>query len=773
MATSIPTRRVYLLLIYAACLLPAIVYGAQRVLHTNKNSPFDWVPASFAPRRQYEEFRRDFGSGEVLVVSWPGSTVDSPVLANVVANLRRTDLFRSNDGEPYVEEVVSGQDALRDLMAEPLELSRKAALARIRGTLVGPDGATTCAIVTLTPAGRRDRERVVEVLTNGLTNNCRVPANDLHFAGPVIDGLTVDQASNDSLDHFAIPSAVAVFLVCWWWLRWLPGALVVLGVSVYCEAATMALVHWCGGEMSALLIVLPPLVQVVTASGGIHLINYYLVAVQSYDAENAAWGAVKIGWLPCSLSGLTTAIGLGSLAVSQLSPVRMFGLFGAMGVVLTFAIVLAFVPGILSIWKPKGIARSAKINLEDGTFEGSSPFWTWLSGRVARHHGAIVVGCVLLMLVMGGGIPWLRSSVHLKSMFGPESRILRDYAWIEQHVGALVPFEVVVEFQAGSPLSPADRFFFVDRVQRDLRGCEHVRGTMSCVNLMPDLPLEAGANDPEVRRILDAALPIAAPELVKHHYLHEAQARQAWRATAFVSALEEIDYAELLGSIRERLAAEGLGDNATAGIAVRLTGVMPLVHEIQRALMQDLFASFLSAFGIIFIIMTIVQAGIGTAAVSMIPNFFPMVLMFGLLGWIGTPLDVGTVMTASIALGIAVDDVLHFLTFYNRGLARGMSREEAIHATYQQCGFAMFTSSMVCGLGPLVFALSDFLPTARFAWMMLLLLTIAVLGDLVLLPALVVGPLGKLFERQHARPKLSAAPRPEESTRREPNHRAA
>ena len=73
----------------------------------------------------------------------------------------------------------------------------------------------------------------------------------------------------------------------------------------------MALIHWCGGEMSALLIVLPPLVQVVTASGGVHLINYYLVAVKSYDAESAAWGAVKIGWLPCTLSALTTAIGLG------------------------------------------------------------------------------------------------------------------------------------------------------------------------------------------------------------------------------------------------------------------------------------------------------------------------------------------------------------------------------------------------------------------------------------------------------------------------------
>ena len=260
-----------------------------------------------------------------------------------------------------------------------------------------------------------------------------------------------------------------------------------------------------------------------------------------------------------------------------------------------------------------------------------------------------------------------------------------------------------------------------------------------------------------MRQLLETILPMAAPQFAKYHYLHESADRQAWRVTAFVSALERIDYAQMLAAIRYRLAAQGLGDQPDAGVSVHLTGVMPLVHEVQRALMNDLFLSFLSAFGIIFVVMTIVQAGIATAIVSMIPNFFPMVLMFGLLGWIGTPLDIGTVMTASIALGIAVDDVIHFLTFYNRALARGLSREEAVHATYQQCGFAMFVSSMVCGLGPLVFVLSDFLPTARFAWMMLLLLTVAVLGDLVLLPALVVGPLGKLFERQHARREPTTA----------------
>ena len=87
---------------------------AQRILSTNHNSPFEWVPASFAPRQDYEDFRRSFGSGEVLIISWPGCTVDSPDLELLAKSLRRLDLFSSPDGEPYIEQVVTGQEASAD-----------------------------------------------------------------------------------------------------------------------------------------------------------------------------------------------------------------------------------------------------------------------------------------------------------------------------------------------------------------------------------------------------------------------------------------------------------------------------------------------------------------------------------------------------------------------------------------------------------------------------------------------------------------------------------
>ena len=140
---SIHTRRFRILLLYAVCLLPAIVWGRNAALRSNKNAPFEWVPGSFPPRQEYENFRRAFGSGDVLIVSWPGCTIDSPDLALLTASLRRPDLFHNATGKPYIEHVVSGQEALCALMADPLKLDRDDAVARIQGTLIGPDGKTT------------------------------------------------------------------------------------------------------------------------------------------------------------------------------------------------------------------------------------------------------------------------------------------------------------------------------------------------------------------------------------------------------------------------------------------------------------------------------------------------------------------------------------------------------------------------------------------------------------------------------------------------------
>ncbi|MBI1310723.1 MMPL family transporter [bacterium] len=772
-------RRLRLLFVYLLAALPLIGWGASRAIQTNANSPIDWVTHDFAPRAEYDRFREVFGAGDVVIASWPGCTVDSLELDTLVEVLERSPAFFDNSGAWYFESVVTGRQVLADLTSGPFGLSRAEAIERLRGPLIGPDGEATCAIVTFTADGLAQREVLVKYLRGALSKYCGVPAGEWHLAGPIIDGLSVDLAGRSALDQFALPSALTVLFVCVLCLWRVVPALVVFGLSVFCQGATLALVHYCGDTMSALLIVMPPLIQVLAVAAGIHLTNY------CFDAEHAGFArgadaaveAVRLGWLPTILSAATTAIGLASLLVSQMQPIRQFGGYAAAGVLMTSGLVLTFIPASYALLASRSQVLSQKNSAAARSHDRTG--WDRLAGVLQRTHLAVAILTLCGMGLLAAGLPKLQTSVRIETLFSPQSRILSDYRWLETHIGPLVPIEVVLCFDPDCRLSFLERVQLTARVERELRTIPDLGATMSAVTAVPDqfeLPQFAAqqmAGSSSVIDILRTRIDQrlssgASPAVLLEQALRQRRSgsrfmasRPAqhwpdgpaeddlWRITAYASALDNVDYGALLDYVEQHVTPL-LNDNqgeTLAGVSAEYAGIMPLVQSIQQQLFADLFRSFLGALILITVVMTLVQAGVLPGLVSMVSNVFPIVLLFGLLGWSGVAMDIGTVMTASVALGIAVDDTLHFLSFFRRGLDADRSRVDAVRFAYQHCGRAMIQTSLICGLGLLPFAASSFAPTARFAWMMAALLGSALMGDLIVLPSLLLSPLGCCFVR--------------------------
>jgi predicted RND superfamily exporter protein len=135
----------------------------------------------------------------------------------------------------------------------------------------------------------------------------------------------------------------------------------------------------------------------------------------------------------------------------------------------------------------------------------------------------------------------------------------------------------------------------------------------------------------------------------------------------------------------------------------------------------------------------------------MIPNVLPVLAIFGGMGWLGIPIDIGSMMTASIALGVAVDDTIHFLSWFRGNVHTLRNRREAIILSYKQCATPTLQAACISGLGLSVFALSTFTPTQRFGWLMLTILIAGVIAELVMLPAILAGPLGKVFDPRSTR----------------------
>jgi uncharacterized protein len=191
------------------------------------------------------------------------------------------------------------------------------------------------------------------------------------------------------------------------------------------------------------------------------------------------------------------------------------------------------------------------------------------------------------------------------------------------------------------------------------------------------------------------------------------------------------------------------------------TGVVPIVYKAQRTLLNSLIESTFWAFVTILPVMAVIMIPattvlgnltphaiykmVGSGFVAMLPNVFPIVIVFGAMGFMGSEVDIGSMMTASVAMGIAVDETIHFMSWFRAGARLGLSRVDSIMYAYRRVAPAMTQTTIVGGLGLSVFALSTFTPTQRFGTLMLTILTSGILGELIFLPALLASPLGTLF----------------------------
>lgn len=185
------------------------------------------------------------------------------------------------------------------------------------------------------------------------------------------------------------------------------------------------------------------------------------------------------------------------------------------------------------------------------------------------------------------------------------------------------------------------------------------------------------------------------------------------------------------------------------------TGVVPIVYKAQRALLQSLVESTLWSFLTITPLMMIVSRSIRAGAVAMLPNIVPVVVIFGAMGWLNIAIDIGSMMSASIALGVAVDDTIHFLSWFRSDLDKLQDRNKAIVSAYRRCATPTLQAALISGIGLSVFAFSTFTPTQRFGWLMLTILIAGVISELVLLPSILASPLGSVFEPHSGRRSIN------------------
>jgi hypothetical protein len=498
--------------------------------------------------------------------------------------------------------------------------------------------------------------------------------------------------------------------------------------------------------MNLLLVLVPVLLAVLTISGSVHLSNYYRDAIHESGIEGAPMRAVHAGWTPCALSSATTALGVGSLLVSHIQPVKSFGFYSALGMLISLGMLFLLLPTLMEKWPLKvrsevGSRAQAAEALRNRVLGG-------IAGTIIRHRGPIAILSVALLVGLGWGVAFLKTAIQPIRFFPQDSKWITDSQWLANNVAPLVTVEVVLGIDKERKMTVLDQMELVRDIERTLHAMPEVGGTISATTFAPPLTARRAVRRAATNTLLERHRDV----FVDQGYLNEMGSEERWRITARIHGGRDVYYDQVLMAIEGRL--DRYLEDRTRGedaIEAMYTGSAPLVYAAQQELLQGLMRSFGLAFVLIFVVMVLLLRSASAGAVTMLPNIFPTMVTFGLMGWIARPVDVGAMMTASVALGIAVDDTLHFLTWFRRGVLRGDTRADAIKEAYRRCAPAMTQTTLIAGPSMLVFFLSDFQPVSQFGLLMFILLMAALLGDLVMLPALLATRFGECFYRKSDR----------------------
>ena len=767
-------------------LMPLVVIGAIKAKSNNRNDVKGWLPAEYPETQTYRFFRQNFQGEEFILVSWEGCTMADPRLEMLAKKLLPPPEEASRIDRPlYYKTAQTGPRAVERMGQDPLNLGREEAIARLTGALIGPpppgveagadgddlDQRKTCLVLTLADAARANLHGAIDEIRKVAVTECGVPDAGLHMGGPPVDNVSIDKAGQTSVTILFGLSLVVGGIVSWWSLKSKTLVAMVIASGVYSMFASLAVVWYSGFPVDAILLTMPSLVYVATTSGAIHLANYYRDQLAETGVQEGAAGrAVHHALLPLSLATGTTAIGLATLAVSELVPIRMFGIFSAIGVVVSFLILVTFMPAALELFPPKlKVGMLAGDENSVGWKPVESSRW-WAAGQwITQHHALATAVCLIVMAVVGYGMTQVESSVQLMRLFSRKAQIRTDYAWLESHLGPLVPMEILVRIDEKCPLNFLERMELVDEIQREIGSLDAVGSSLSTVTFGRNLEggsAGEGLRAKLARSTLNKALVRHRDDFLAGDYLREAKVadsagfprqQELWRISARVSAIQEVDYALFKADLQKKIdpVLTRLDGDGVSGIAVDYTGLVPLVYKAQHSLLENLKIGFIFDFAIIVVVMILLCRATSAGLVLLLPAAFPAVVVFGFMGWGNALLksmhagnlfiDIGSVMAPSVALGVTVDDVVHFMLWFRRGIADGLDRKQATMLAYKGCARAMYQSWGVIGIGLSVFSLSPFGPTQRFGHMMLAMLTVALVGNLVLMPAMLSGPLGGLF----------------------------
>jgi predicted RND superfamily exporter protein len=735
-------------------LVPLVLYGAMQSWTRTENRVEDWIPQSFEETKLLGRFNKLFGYDEILMITWEGCTLESAELDEFRDKLL-SPVQRGDEEVVYYRKVITGRDVYEQLRDEPLNLTKKAAIERMSHWLISTDGETTCLIALISDDGSKYRRDAVEYVWKAATEIEGLDASAIHVAGSTMDSVAIDNASKADLirlNMYSYSLCIIISLIC---MHNLQATFVVFVLAIFNQYICLALIYYSGIPFDSVLMLAVNLTLVLSISFGMYIVSYYRQAVSILPPQLAINCALRDTIGPTFIAVMTTVVALFSFTGSEMIPIRKFGFFSAISILCASVMMVIFIGMHYSLFPSRKwmAQRKQKSKIKNNNAINNNRADTWIGKLLCRwlpyfslRYCRLIIFITLVLFIAGlFGVTKIKTYVGIQAMLSHDSKPVLDYDWIEKRIGPLIPIEIVIETQGKDATEMLRNLRVIEDLAFSLR--KQLNSELTVIsprNFLSRVPsIYAGGWRNIVRERIFAKLLYAnRDDLITSGYFAEKDNKQYWRITVRNFASRNEDQGPFLDSVK-RIVDEYIKKDLSHFGDVKLLdnyvcGGVPLVYRAQRQLLADLQRSFLSAFILITIILSIFAGGIIRGILLMLPNVFPCIMLFGILGFAGIRIEIGTMLTASAALGLSVDGTVHFIVCYREGLRSGLSCIEAITDGYRRCSTALVQTSAVCAFGLLVFSLSTFTPTVYFSFFMFALLIVACLADLIILPAILL-----------------------------------
>ena len=650
------------------------------------------------------------------------------------------------------------------LMPEPPD-TRNQALAILEraqriplfdNTLVSADGRAVALYLPLTSKDMSYRVR--EALLDKVAG-WKDTGDEVYITGlPVAE----DTFGVQMFYQMAISAPLAmlvIFLAMWWFFRHVRLITSAMIVAMVAAASTMALLVISGSTVHIMSSMIPVFIMPIAVLDAVHILSEFFDRYpQHRDRHRAIREVMGILFKPMLFTTLTTMAGFGSLALTPIPPVQVFGIFIAIGVFLAWLCTVTFIPAYIMLMPER---RLTGFGHADGDPDGNTVMGRWLhrlGEGVVGHARAVLVVTMVVVVAAGYGISQIRINDNPVKWFEPEHPIRVADRVLNEHFGGTYMAYLALVPEADDAARPDETFKrpevlrYIARLQQRLGETGVVGKSNSVADLVKTVHRELLGGDAGAFRIPDSPAAVAQTLLT---YQNGHRPQDLWhfvtpdyrRASIWVQLTsgDNRDMSRVVQALDDFIAA----NPPPASIQARWFGLNYINVVWQDKMVSGMAMALFGSFVVVLLLMAVLFRSLLWGLLCMIPLTVTIGAIYGLIGIIGKNYDMPVAVLSALSLGLAVDYAIHFLARARAIQAETGSWRRSVAPVFGEPARAITRNAIVLGVGFLPLLAAPLVPYQTVGVFIAAILLTAGLSTLLILPALVTLLQRWLFPGAH------------------------